>query len=511
MFDFKTKEVTTKEKKSSRIQKLRKHLSCGFGRLSISKEEIIPEFGQDNENLEAIIGNGVTSSHSEMLSTCAEPVDNIRSLLEPNGNVLPPSASFIRPLPRTSSSHSHLDKYLKKFGKSVGGLRSPVKRQWSAGESNLSREFSKTSDLDVRPQLPPRPKSEFFNVGDKNKYFKSNTYEANLGFGRSESYIKLEQLGEGSYATVFKGFSELNNRVVALKEIRLQPEEGAPFTAIREASLLRGLKHANIVTLHDIIHTRETLTFVFEYVHTDLSQYLERHPGGLHPKNIKLFMFQLLRGLAFCHQRRVLHRDLKPQNLLISEIGELKLADFGLARAKSVPSRTFSHEVVTLWYRPPDVLLGSTNYSTSLDMWGVGCIFVEMIIGKAAFQGMKDTMDQLDKIWRVLGTPTEDTWDGVSSLPNYKPHKFGRYQSQPLSGAFPRITEILHGEKLAYSFLQLQPRMRISASEALRHIYFKELPPKLFDLPEQISIYTVSGCKLCPEPNNIQTVIKIKQ
>ncbi|GIY08055.1 cyclin-dependent kinase 14 [Caerostris extrusa] len=184
-------EVTAKEKKSSRIQKLRKHLSCGFGRLSISKEEIIPEFGQDNENLEAMIVNGVTTSHSEVLSTCVEPVDNIRSLLEPNGNVLPPSASFIRPLPRTSSSHSHLDKYLKKFGKSVGGLRSPMKRQWSAGESNLSREFSKTSDLDVRPRLPPRPKSEFFNVGDPNKYAKNSTstYEQS---GNALTYIEID-------------------------------------------------------------------------------------------------------------------------------------------------------------------------------------------------------------------------------------------------------------------------------------------------------------------------------
>lgn len=213
----------------------------------------------------------------------------------------------------------------------------------------------------------------------------------------------------------------LKNQVVALKEIRLQEEEGAPFTAIREASLLKELKHANIVTLHDIVHTRETLTFVFEYVvccrfdfiiilyfdlfccfqHTDLSQYLERHSGGLEPRNVRLFLFQLLRGLSYCHKRRVLHRDVKPQNLLISEIGELKLADFGLARAKSVPSHTYSHEVVTLWYRPPDVLLGSTEYSTSLDMWGVGCIFVEMITGMAIFPGVRDTYDQLDKIFKV--------------------------------------------------------------------------------------------------------------
>lgn len=512
-------DVAMKEKKTtSRIQKLRRHLSCGFGRLSISKEEIIPEYthAQDNENLEVIL-NGVSTSRSDVLPTCVlpsqltEPVDNIRSLMEPNGNVLTSTgASFIRPLPRTSSSHSHLDKYLKKFGKSVGGIRSPVKRQWSAGECPINREFSKVSDLDVRPRLPPRPKSEFFNVGDPNKYCRNSglTYEPSLGFGRSESYIKLEQLGEGSYATVYKGFSELNNKVVALKEIRLQPEEGTPFTAIREASLLRGLKHSNIVTLHDIIHTRETLTFVFEYVHTDLSQYLERHPGGLNPKNVRLFLFQLLRGLAFCHQRRVLHRDLKPQNLLISEVGELKLADFGLARAKSVPSRTFSHEVVTLWYRPPDVLLGSTNYSTSLDMWGVGCIFIEMITGKAAFQGMKDTMDQLDKIWKVLGTPTEETWDGVTEFPNYRPQKFGMYKSQPLSATFPKLKDIPNAEKLAHSFLQLQPRHRISAAEASHHIYFKDLPPKIYELPDQVSIFTVAGCKISTENNPAKSVIK---
>lgn len=178
---------------------------------------------------------------------------------------------------------------------------------------------------------------------------------------------------------------------------------------------------------------------------------MERHGGGLEHRNVRLFLFQLLRGLSYCHKRRVLHRDVKPQNLLISELGELKLADFGLARAKSVPSHTYSHEVVTLWYRPPgkrpkrqinwrslcksvfvfpqhlDVLLGSTDYSTSLDMWGVGCIFVEMITGMPTFPGIRDTYDQLDKIFKLLGTPTEDTWQGVSHLPGYKPNKLGEF------------------------------------------------------------------------------------
>ncbi|XP_016303375.1 cyclin-dependent kinase 14-like [Sinocyclocheilus anshuiensis] len=242
-------------------------------------------------------------------------------------------------------------------------------------------------------------------------------------FGKADSYEKLEKLGEGSYATVYKGKSKVNGKLVALKVIRLQEEEGTPFTAIREASLLKGLKHTNIVLLHDIIHTKETLMLVFEYVHTDLCQYMDKHPGGLHPDNIRLFLFQLLRGLSYIHQRYILHRDLKPQNLLISDTGELKLADFGLARAKSVPSHTYSNEVVTLWYRPPDVLLGSTDYSTCLDMWGVGCIFVEMIQGVAAFPGMKDIQDQLERIFLVLGTPSEETWPGVHSLPHFKPEE----------------------------------------------------------------------------------------
>ncbi|OWK58433.1 Cyclin-dependent kinase 15 [Lonchura striata] len=201
-----------------------------------------------------------------------------------------------------------------------------------------------------------------------------------IPFGAATSYVHLEKLCEGSCATVYKGISRINSQVVALKVIKLEAEEGVPFTAIREASLLKCLKHANIVLLHDIIQTRETLTFVFEYM---------------------LFMFQLLRGLAYIHQQHILHRDLKPQNLLISCLGELKLADFGLARAQSIPRQTYSSEVVTLWYRPPDVLLGATAYSSDIDIWSAGCIFVEMIQGQPIFAATSGTHEQLEKIWAV--------------------------------------------------------------------------------------------------------------
>ena len=192
---------------------------------------------------------------------------------------------------------------------------------------------------------------------------------------------------------------------------------------------------------------------------------------------------------SYFHQRnyyfrRVLHRDVKPQNLLISEIGELKLADFGLARAKSVPSHTYSHEVVTLWYRPPDVLLGSTDYSTSLDMWGVGCIFVEMITGVPTFPGVRCTYDQLDKIFKILGTPTEENWPGISQLPGYKLDKLSFYKQKKLGLSFPRLYDIAEVESIASALLQVNPKKRIGAEEALQHQYFRSLPQKLYELPD---------------------------
>lgn len=140
-------------------------------------------------------------------------------------------------------------------------------------------------------------------------------------------------------------------------------------------------------------------------------------------------MFQLLRGLSYCHRRQILHRDLKPQNLLINNRGELKLADFGLARSKSVPTKTYSNEVVTLWYRPPDVLLGSKEYTTSIDMWGVGCILFEMVKGKPMFPGSREN-DQLHLIFATLGTPNEKTWPSITSNKKFLSYEFPNYHSE---------------------------------------------------------------------------------
>ncbi|PAV61139.1 hypothetical protein WR25_13338 [Diploscapter pachys] len=224
----------------------------------------------------------------------------------------------------------------------------------------------------------------------------------------------------------------------------------------------------------------------------DLSKYLEKHSHGLESFQIKLLLFQLLRGLDFCHKKKILHRDLKPQNLLLSDDGVLKLADFGLARAKSVPSRTYSHEVVTLWYRPPDVLMGSTNYSTSLDMWGVGCIFAEICIGSAIFPGSKEVSDQLDKIFRIRGIPNEQKWSEVRELPNYNPNAYPAYCEISfllVNSEFGKIGKT--GQELLTMLLQLRPQDRVSAAGAMLHPYFSNLPRQIHLLPPTQSIFAL--------------------
>lgn len=292
-----------------------------------------------------------------------------------------------------------------------------------------------------------------------------------------DKFQKLEKVGEGTYGVVYKAKDKKTGELLALKKIRLEAEdEGIPSTAIREISLLKQLQHPNIVRLYDVIHTDKKLTLVFEFLDQDLKKYLDRMgETGLESFTIKSFLFQLLRGIAFCHEHRVLHRDLKPQNLLIKTGGELKLADFGLARAFGIPVRNYTHEVVTLWYRAPDVLMGSKKYSTSVDIWSVGCIFAEMVNGRPLFPGSSER-DQLYKIFKILGTPDTNSWPGMVELPEYK-EDFPLYTKKQWGQVFNLDVVNLDdcGLELLTQMLVYDPAKRISAEDALGHSYFHDL------------------------------------
>jgi len=192
---------------------------------------------------------------------------------------------------------------------------------------------------------------------------------------------------------------------------------------------------------------------------------------NLHLMLVKSYLQQLIRGIAHCHSHRVLHRDLKPQNLLIDKKGVLKLADFGLARAFGVPVRTYTHEVVTLWYRAPEILLGGKQYSTPVDIWSIGCIYAEMVTRCPLFPGDSE-IDQLFRIFRCLGTPNEEIWPGVSQFPDYKT-TFPQWNPVPLKTAVDGLDEL--GLDLLSKMLTYEPSKRISARDALRHPFFDDL------------------------------------
>ena len=220
-------------------------------------------------------------------------------------------------------------------------------------------------------------------------------------------------------------------------------------------------------SLRDVIQEDGRLYLVFEFCDKDLKKYMESIEGPLTPQTVQSFTYQMIKGLEHCHVRGVMHRDMKPQNILISRGGCLKIADFGLARAFVPPIRPFTHEVVTLWYRAPEILLGCKTYALPVDMWSVGTIVVEMATKRPLFAGDSE-IDELFKIFRILGTPTEAEWPGVSALQDWN-NDFPVWQPLQLQ----RFTNGLEdaGVDMCERLLALDPKNRLSAKECLTHPY----------------------------------------
>ncbi|XP_055304907.1 cyclin-dependent kinase 1-like [Sitodiplosis mosellana] len=293
-----------------------------------------------------------------------------------------------------------------------------------------------------------------------------------------EDFVKIEKIGEGTYGVVYKGKNRQTGQIVAMKKIRLEADdEGIPSTAIREISLLKELKHPNIVKLEDVLMEENRLYLIFEFLSMDLKKYMDTLPQDklMKPELVRSYLYQISAAMLFCHQRRILHRDLKPQNLLINRDGVIKIADFGLGRAFGIPVRVYTHEIVTLWYRAPEILLGSQRYSCHVDIWSIGCIFAEMATRKPLFQGDSE-IDQLFRMFRILKTPTEDIWPGVTSLPDYK-ESFPCWTQKQLRDQVKVIDSA--GYDLLDQMLTYNPVHRISAKRILEHKFFEGFDKQL--------------------------------
>ncbi|KAM9972154.1 hypothetical protein ACTFIW_003511 [Dictyostelium discoideum] len=321
-----------------------------------------------------------------------------------------------------------------------------------------------------------------------------------------EKYTFSYEIGSGTYGMVYKADDKKRpNNKVAVKKFRSTKEgEGLSLTAYREIGLLKELSNENIVKLLDVcLNPKDKLLYlIFDYAEFDLFGIIKYHrENGSHfsDATIKSLIWQVLNGIHYLHSNWVIHRDLKPSNILVmgegKECGTVKIGDFGLARIFQSPLKPLNENgvVVTIWYRSPELLLGSKHYTRAVDIWAIGCIFAELITTKPLFPGKeKDPKipslfqdDQVEKIIRVLGKPTLDMWPDIKHLPEWK--RLSSMEAFPNSLAkCVGIDENSQAYDLLSKMILYDPSKRITASEALDHPYFKELPlplPNAFSKP----------------------------
>lgn len=362
---------------------------------------------------------------------------------------------------------------------------------------------------DFREQHPPQPKPPAFRKVKKTLRRPKPRPQLPEDLKKSDSVYYRKPgnesvVGSGTYGKVFKAVHVYTKNLVALKKIRMEGErDGFPVTAVREIKLLQSLKHQNVVRLHEVMVEKNDCFMVFEYLSHDLTGLLNHPTFKLEPAHKKHLAKQLFEGLDYLHRRGVLHRDIKAANILVSNTGQLKLADFGLARFYAKRRQLdYTNRVITIWYRSPELLLGETQYGPAVDIWSAACVLVEIFTRHAIFPGDGGEISQLEKIYAILGTPNKTEWPGLVDMawfellrPNARrPNVFAeKYRERVTPAAF---------ELLEAMFLY-DPVKRPSASDVLEHPYFTVEEP----MPKQAVEYVIPFLSLTsPFPSFILSV-----
>ncbi|XP_025940637.1 cyclin-dependent kinase 10 isoform X1 [Apteryx rowi] len=323
-----------------------------------------------------------------------------------------------------------------------------------------------------------------------------------LGRCRSvKEFEKLNRIGEGTYGIVYRARDTLTDETVALKKVRMDNEkDGMPISSLREITLLLQLRHPNIVELKEVVvgNHLESIFLVMGYCEQDLASLLENMQTPFSETQVKCIILQVLKGLQYLHENYIIHRDLKVSNLLMTDKGCVKIADFGLARTYGMPPKPMTPKVVTLWYRAPELLLGMTTQTTSIDMWAVGCILAELLAHKPLLPGTSE-IHQIDLIVQLLGTPNENIWpvravphllpalpalpclgltrcllQGFSKLPLVSQYTLRKQPYNNLKHKFPWLSEA--GLRLLNFLFMYDPKKRATAKDCLESSYFKEKP-----------------------------------
>jgi cyclin-dependent kinase 2 len=289
-----------------------------------------------------------------------------------------------------------------------------------------------------------------------------------------DDFSFVKKIGEGTYGVVKKVEHIPSGKFYAIKEVKMDREkDGIPSTTLREIAILKNLDHPNVVKLHGVVNKgHKKIALVFEFMDEDLK--------GCSQDELKSIIYQLLLGINYCHSKGVLHRDLKPNNILINKTGEVKVSDFGLARKYYLPLDKYTREVITLWYRPPEILLGQDNYFTTADIWSIGCMMYELVHGEPLFSGDSE-LGQLIKIFQLIGTPSEENWPGISRLKFYS-DKLPKFKAKNLKELCPKFSS--QACDLFSHLIDPCPENRIDAIEALKHAWFDDLDKSKYADPD---------------------------